>query len=198
MRWLHVVALMGFFGCGSGGSTGGTTGVPIGTYELKVKPVSGACLISGIQTKEYGFTATLSRSVDGGRTFFSDGTETYDAGFDGQFASYGQTVVGTFGLVDGGSCAPCEMKYTQSGNFALLSPSQNAAAGDMCPANPLTGGVTTDEDAGVVAPQPAADGGYDAVRMCGEIAVRVTGEGINCDPNCYACTANYRVTGTKR
>ncbi len=198
MRVLLVVALAGLFGCSGGSSGGGSNRVPIITFEGNAKPISGSCVIAGVPVSDFAYAGTFSRSIDGGRTYFTDGVSTYDAGFDGQFASFGVSEVGAYGLVDGGSCSPCEMTFSQTGRFALLSPSQDAKAGGACPTNALTGGVTSDEDAGVFGPLLKEDGGTDAVRVCGEYAIKVTGEGINCDPGCLSCTALYRVTGAPK
>jgi len=79
----------------------------------------------------------------------------------------------------------------------LLSPSQNGALADTCPKNYLDGGVpAADADAGIALPVFETDGGFDAVRACGELAISVTGEGF-CDPVCYSCNVRYRMSGPR-
>ena len=74
---------------------------------------------------------------DGGGVFFVVEGSGYDAGFDGQTVIFGRTESGGYRLADGGSCNPCEMRTTNSGSLALLSQSQSAAVGEVCPTNAL-------------------------------------------------------------
>ncbi len=168
----------------------------LGTFALHSKGIFAACSLPGMPVM-YDFEGTFSRFNDGGRVFFTVQGVQYDAGFDGQFASYGQTEVRAFELVDGGSCSSCEMKLTQTATLALLSQSQSKALGDICPTAALDGGVPPpDEDAGIRRPN-STDSGFDAVRACGELQVLISGEGF-CDSACYSCRLVYRLSGARK
>lgn len=171
----------------------------LGTYALKQKGIFKVCSLVGYpELLEYD--GTFSRFTDGGRVVFSYSARRFDGGFDGQFASFGESYTETgsgFGFPDGGTCDKCELKFRQEAVLALLSPSQGAALGDVCPTNALDGGIPVpDADAGIFAPGIGADGGFDAVRACGELVVKITGEGF-CDPACYACDVRYRIAGER-
>lgn len=194
-RLLLLVASLCLSGC-----EGGTLKPPgdelIGTFSLNSKGIFSACSLPGFPAN-YDFEGTFSQLTDGGGTFFTVGSEQFAASFDGQFASYGQTLAREFQLADGGNCGQCEMKQVQTATLALLSESQSRALGDDCPATALDGGVPgADEDAGITLPR-RIDGGFDAVRACGELQVLITGEGF-CDPACYSCRLQYRVSGPRR
>lgn len=196
MRWLPPVALVVIFGCTGGSSSTGGSGEHLATLTITAKGIYGACQLAGLPSNEFTYQGTFRRGADAGTATFYDGIGTFDAGFDGQTASFGAKITQQFSLLDGGNCNACEMNFWQGADLALLSPSQNAAVGDMCPANPFDGGVPYNEDAGIFRSQPA-DGGYDVVRACGEFNVVIVGEGINCDPACYSCKLQYRLNAVR-
>ena len=173
-------------------------GVPgnenMGVYQFRAEPVSVACTLPGIADNGFEFSGTFSRFRDGGATFLTLNGLSRDAGFDGQVVSSSHSAPRSFGLSDGGSCAPCEMRVVETLSVALLSKSQSAAVGDRCPANPLDGGVPSD-DARVTLPGSTATG-FDAVRACGELLEQISGTGP-CDPAC-ACLLQYRLTGERK
>jgi hypothetical protein len=196
-RCALLLASLSIVGCGDcGGDLKPPGGEVLGTYELTSKGIFAACSLPGFPVN-YVFSGTFSRETDGGKVYFSSGTEQFKASFDGQFASYGRTQVVGIGLADGGNCNLCEMKQVESATLALLSGSQSKAVGDVCPTTALDGGVpATDEDAGIAPPGIGSDGGFDAVLACGELVVQITGEGF-CDPACYSCKLQYRVSGPR-
>lgn len=143
---------------------------------------------------------TLSRSSDGGGFFFVLDGQVFDGGFDGQVAQHSVTGLSAFNLADGGNCNQCKMTVTDSMALALLSKAQSSALADMCPDNPLDGGVPViGADGGDIRPV-MTDGGFDAVRVCGEIHDVVSGEGAGffCDTACAMCRVTYRVTGERK
>ena len=169
----------------------------LGTYSGELKGIYSACSLAGFPITDF-FEGTFSRFSDGGRVFFLSGDLILDAGFDGQFASFEFFQKGTFALVDGGSCGDCQMKQVQTATLALLSPSQSAAVGDVCPTAFQDGGVPAeDEDAGIFRPRRGDDGGFDAVLACGESVSTITGEGF-CDALCYSCKVVYRINSARK
>ncbi len=206
-RLAWVLLSLGLSACGS--CSGPATQLPgdeqLGTYALNVKGIRAVCTLATFPNT-FSYTGSFSRFTDGGRVIFtsvaSNGdTDKFDGGFDGQFAffvrSEGPTAGSSYGLADGGSCAPCDMRQTQGGVLALVSPSQNAALGEMCPTTALDGGLPPpDADAGIFLPTFNDDGGFNAVRACGEQTVTITGEGF-CDPICNSCVLQYRVSGER-
>ncbi len=168
--------------------------VQLGTYAITSKGIFKQCSLKGFP-EELTFSATMAFFDGGGLTFF-DGFGTFDGGFDGQVATFQELRRTGAQLFDGGTCSACTLTYSQRGSLALLSPSQNGALNDTCPKNFLDGGVFADADAGIGIPAFLSDGGFDAVRACGELAITVTGEGF-CDPACYACDVRYRMSGPR-
>ncbi len=194
--WLLTCLLMS----GCGGCSPDSVKPPgdqvMGTFVLHSKGIYAACGLPGFPAN-YDFEGTFSRFTDGGRVFFTVQGIQFDAGFDGQFASYGETENRGFDLADGGNCNSCEMRLVQTGTLALLSESQSKALGDVCPTHALDGGVPgLNEDAGIALPG-TTDAGFDAVRACGELKVSITGEGF-CDPACYSCQLQYRLSGERK
>ena len=194
-RMLVLVHSLVWVGCGGCGSDVKPPGDQVmGTFRLHAKGTFAACSLPGM-VAAYDFDGTFSRFLDGGRVFFTVDGVSYDGAFDGQIGSYGSTDARSFQLADGGSCSPCEMKVVQTGKVALLSKSQSKAVGDLCPPSPFDGGVPRDEDAGITLPS-TTDAGFDAVLACGEMVVNILGEGF-CDPSCYSCRLQYRLTGER-
>ena len=168
----------------------------LGTYALTAEGLSAGCGLKDIAATGFDFTATVTRFRDGGRAFVTLNGITGDAGFDGQIVSTTRTAARTFTLPDGGNCAPgCDMRLVESMSFALLSKSQSAALFERCPANPLDGGIPS-EDAGVTLPGSTSTG-FDSVRVCGELHEDIVGVG-SCDPLCNSCQLQYRLTGERR
>ena len=194
-RLFLLAAALALSGCDCGSAVVKPPGDQVlGVFDFKAKGIFAAC---GLRTPaaEFGFVGTFSRFRDGGPVFFSDGVSRYDAGFDGQLASFEKSERGGFALLDGGACTGCELRTVQVGNIMLLSQSQSLAVGDACPTNALDGGVPGADDAGTITlPRALDDGGFDAVRACGEVVIQVTGEGF-CDSACYSCRLHYRWNG---
>lgn len=195
-RWMTGLLGIALFGCPSDPGRPKTE-QPLGTYGFHATGIFASCSLP-TPPAEYDFEGTFSRQRDGGAVFFIADGVTYDAGFDGQLASFDSLDTRGIGLRDGGSCSPCKVRSTQLGNIVLLSPSQNAAVGDACPTAALDGGVPRpNPDAGIALPQSLSDGGFDAVRACGEVEVNVTSEGF-CDQACYSCKLTYRWAGARK
>lgn len=177
----------------------------LGSYALHAEGLFAACTLPDLPVS-FDFQATLSRFRDGGLVFVTLNGASFDAGFDGQIIKYTQTASDSFYLADGGTCQ-CTMKVQNTLTLALLSASQSRALGEMCPDDALDGGVPGDNldggsledagDGGIRLPQRKADGGFDAVRACGELHKTISGTGF-CDSNCYSCKLVYRITGPRQ
>lgn len=126
-----------------------------------------------------------------------------DAGFDGQVLTGrndpGRPSGRVFTPVEQ-DCL-CQAQVVETLSVALLSSSQNAAAGDECPANALDGGVQKPTADGGIRLPDTTPSGFDAVRACGELVDRVevdmgsAPEGCNCQP---VCVMRYAVKGARR
>lgn len=174
----------------------------MGNYLFHAEGTSKVCGLPDIVASS-DFGATVSRFRDGGAVFLTLNGAVYDAGFDGQIVLSINTRSADYTLVDGGSCAACNMKVTETFVVALLSKSQSAKLGEMCPPNPLDGGVPPEDDAGVTLPgttwsDAGSPTGFDAVRACGELLENIGGTAFNCDPVCNSCVLTYRLTGQRQ
>ena len=199
-----------FFSCfwlaGCGGCGGGSAKPPgdeaIGSFMLAGEGASKTCAIPNIPAN-IEVDVVLSHFSDGGAVFFTligaNGNVVYDAGFDGQFVNSANSGGGHYSW-DGGSCDGCRtLVTTASYNLALLSRSQSAAVGEMCPPNPLDGGVPPeDPDAGITLPRATADAGFDVRRACGELRLSIIGTGFGCDPACISCQLLYTLKGQRQ
>ena len=166
----------------------------LGTYDFHAQPFSAVCSIPNLSTAAVDFRGTLAWLPDGGVAFTSAG-RTNPASYDGQVVVTVDTQPLSITLADGGSCATCDVRVTQTISAALLSKSQSVALKDACPPHPLDGGVPG-ADAGVSLPVRKADGGFDSVRVCGELRFVVTATGF-CDPICNGCSLLYTVSGPR-
>jgi len=81
-------------------------------------------------------------------------------------------------------CENCERRVVETLEVALLSEAQNEALGGRCPCKPFEG-IPVDEAQNIFPPRPAA-GGFDAVRACGTLEVRVTATPLK-EKGCEAC-----------
>ena len=198
-RLVLLFSCLWLAGCDScGGSVKPLGDQVLGTYGLHGDGTSKSCSLPAIQAT-LDLSGTISRQSDGGQTYFYFSLATYDAGFDGQFFTSAPSGPQSIGFDDGGSCSPCTETQTMAFKLAILSPSQSKALGDMCPANPLDGGIPAeDPDAGIFRPT-FTDAGFDGVRVCGELKVTIDGSGTGfCDAICLGCVLNYRVTGQRQ
>ncbi|MFL5322428.1 MAG: hypothetical protein ACJ790_22405 [Myxococcaceae bacterium] len=140
----------------------------------------------------FEFTARISRNRDGGAAFVAIGGIPRDAQFDGQF------VVETFTAARRYQHCEClDTDLEETLDVALLSTSQNAAAGNECPASPLDGGVPAPTPDGGIAQPNTTPRGFDAVRACGELT-DIVRPPAGSDCKCGACWMRYQVRGVRR
>ncbi len=201
MKHLALLSLcLWLTGCDSCGVAINLPGDEVmGTFSLHAEGTSKSCSLPDIQ-QTLDFPASLSRNRDGGQVFFFHSTRVWDAGFDGQFITSSAAALFKVADADGGDyCAPCRETETLNFRFAVLSRSQSKAVGEMCPPNPLDGGVPgADDDAGIKLPA-STDAGFDAVRVCGELQVTIDGTGTGfCNSACNGCVLNYRLIGQRQ
>jgi hypothetical protein len=194
-RCLGLVAIVCLVGCGDCGGPAVKKDV-LASYDVQAKGIYANCALPPFPVT-YAFVGVLSRLKDGGVSI-ALGEDVFPSTFDGQFVSFGATTSTSSPLVDGGTCNACQLKLAQKGTLAFLSPSQGSALGDVCPVSALDGGIpAANEDAGIALPVVQPDGGLDAVRVCGELYIDITGEGF-CDQACYACKLIYRLSGERQ
>jgi hypothetical protein len=181
----------------------------MGSYRLTASGAVGDCAFPDGSVSLAPFTFTFALST--GSPDASDVTLTLDgcesrasdcpraATWDGQLlastASAPRTIVG---------CA-CAFTVTETIDLALLSRSQSAAVGGVCPAAALDGGVPAPNDAGILAPS-LGDGGFDSILACGTLAVgyapssdggAASDGGLPCG-GCAACTERFALIGARR
>lgn len=194
MRTRLQVALLAVVGCQSNPKINGQL---IGSFTFSATPVSSDCSLTAIPPvgADGGFTfdAILSRDPSSTKAFMRIGNVEQDAGFDGQLFTYAGSAPRHF-IECGGACDPVPVVETFSA--VLLSSSQNAAVGGVCPPDALDGGVPLGSpDGGISPPCPSSDG-CDAVRACGVLVDVVSPDGGRCQ--CSTCTVQYAVEGQKK
>lgn len=165
----------------------------LGAYDFTATPLVLDCALVDVPDGGFTFTATLSRFRDAGAAFFTLGGVSRDAGWDGQIFTSPGSAPRVFS-----ECSSCATTLEEQLAVALLSRSQNAAAQEVCPANPLDGGLPTGE---LVTKPDSSPAGFDAVRACGELseAVRTTGvtDAGGCPAACNQCRLRYTLTGVR-
>lgn len=167
----------------------------MGTYAFEAAPLEQQCELSDVPATGFGFTGTFTRDSASTQAWFRLNNVVREGEFDGQVFRVGYAARRVF---TDARCGGCSTELSEVLTVAILSKSQNDAAGDGCPDSPLDGGVP--QGAGVTPPGPVANG-FDAVRACGELenAVLATPlEGEACAPECGQCALRYRVNGARR
>jgi hypothetical protein len=170
---------------------------PLGTFAVTASPVTRACELDDFTDAGFSLKVTLSRdTVTGSAWLTTEGGSARDASWDGQYLDSVGSAVRTFS-----QCSDCTTTLEEDFDVAVLSASQDLAAGSRCPDAPLDGGVPRpDADAGVLAPGPGRYA-YDAVRLCGVMHARVlavANDGGFCPGVCTACQVWYQLEGERR
>ena len=166
----------------------------MGNYAFTAEPLELDCAVDGIASAGFSFSGTFSRDSQSGEAWFRLNNVVREATFDGQVARATYAAARTFAA----QCDGCTTELQESLAVAILSKSQNDAAGDACPETALDGGVPVGGE--VTPPGPVASG-YDALRACGEMlnqVVATPNEGTSCAPECGACRMRYRLKGARR
>jgi hypothetical protein len=166
----------------------------LGRYEFQASPLSLDCELDDVTTTGFNFTGTFSRDSATGEAWYRLNNILSAATYDAPVATAVYSAPRTFGSL----CDGCTTELRETVVVALMSKSMNDAAGDVCPDNPLDGGLPSGEG---ITPAGYADVGYDAVRACGELADQVVAtpnEGTSCDPRCGQCRMRYRLVGARR
>jgi hypothetical protein len=164
----------------------------LGTFVLNTQPRAGSnCPAEEVPDAGGVFEGTLTRNRDGTAYFVVDGFGR-DAGYDGQrLTSVQRALQPRLAAACGTGCSAVEVEQTL--RLLLLSSSQNEAFGkDRSCADLLDGGLPA--DAGSTLP-PGADGGFDAVRACGELVNQKLPD-AGC--SCAQCTLSFGVEGTRK
>lgn len=192
MRWVVSLACVAAMTC----VPEPPPGEPLGSWAVALTPVERVCELAELKGEAFGFDVVLSRDPDTNGAWVTLNNYTRTATFDGQYFS----AVGEAPRVFTG-CEACRTQLVEAMDFAVLSRSQFAAAGGVCPAAPLDGGVPMPDDAGVTAPGRNADG-YDGVRLCGELSTTVRSLGLEdggaCEARCDGCVVRYQLQGSRR
>ena len=166
----------------------------LGTFAFNASLVPGNnCPAGEVSDAGIAFDGTLTRESEGGRAYFVVSGFARDAGFDGQRVSSVQRASQPGYMPSCGStCTAVEVEQTL--RLLLLSSSQNELYGkDKSCAELLDGGLPA--DGGAQPPGRGADGGFDAVRACGDMVnLKLPDAGCTCTP----CTWAYSVEGTPR
>lgn len=165
----------------------------LGAYNFTATPLGFDCALVDVPDGGFTFTATLSRFRDAGTAFFTLGGVSRDAGWDGQIFTSPGSAPRAFS-----ECSSCTTTLDELLAVALLSRSQNAAAQELCPANPLDGGIPTGE---LIVKPDSSPSGFDAVRACGELSEAVRTDGVTdaggCPAACNQCRLRYSITGVR-
>lgn len=145
---------------------------------------------------DFSFEAVLTRQSTSNRAFVTLNGYSREGTFDGQVLTSAAEANRVFE-----ACGKCSTRVVETISVAVLSISQNGAAGGACPENPLDGGVVVTPDAGVFPPGQTLQG-YDAVRVCGELTTEVVALGLAdggaCEPQCGGCIVRYSLRGDRR
>lgn len=166
----------------------------LGTFTLNASPLPGSnCPPAEVPDAGFTFDGTLSRDRDGERAYFIVSGFARDAGFDGQrLTSVQRASQPGFVPSCGSTCTAVEVEQTV--RLLLLSRSQNElyGKGKSC-AELLDGGLPL--DGGALPPGVGGDGGFDAVRACGDLSnLKLPDAGCTCTQ----CTWSYSVEGAPR
>ncbi len=190
-RLTPTLSLLFLAGCPSANQVLGDE--PMGRFKLQASLFSSDCQLSDVPDGGFAFDAELSRNRGTSQAWLVIGGIARDAGFDGQVATSTHSAPRRFEECGCGDQTLIQETLT----VALLSSSQDRALGGACPPSPLDGGVPRpDPDGGIFAPASLEQGGFDAIRACGELVDEVVpAEGASC--SCPRCTMVFRVEGTR-
>lgn len=173
-------------------ATGGAPPTPDGGLGRPPECVE----LTEVTGADFAFDAVLTRESTSDRAFVTLNGYSRDGTFDGQVLVSTAEANRVFE-----ACSDCATKVVETISVAVLSISQDQAAGGICPENPLDGGVGAFPDAGVFAPGQNAQG-YDAVRVCGELTTEVVALGLAdggaCKAECSRCIVRYQLRGDRR
>ncbi|HET9449911.1 MAG TPA: hypothetical protein VFO83_03475 [Aggregicoccus sp.] len=166
----------------------------LATFTLNASLVPGNnCPAGEVPDGGFAFDGTLSRDRDGQRAYFIVSGFARDAGFDGQRLTSVQRASQP-GYVQGCGTGCTAVEVEQTLRLLLLSRSQNElyGKGKSC-AELLDGGLPL--DGGALPPGAGGDGGFDAVRACGDMSnLKLPDAGCSC----AQCTWSYSVEGAPR
>lgn len=166
----------------------------LGTYRFDAEPLELDCLVDGVAGDGFSFDGTFSRDTVTNEAWYRLNNVVREASFDGQVARATYAAPRSFAS----QCDGCTTELRESIAVAILSKSQNDAAGDGCPEGALDGGLPL--GGGVTPPGPVASG-YDALRACGELVDEIVAtpiDGTSCSAECGACRLRYRLKGARR
>ena len=97
-------------------------------------------------------------------------------------------------------CEACALRVIETLEVALLSETQDEAAGGQCPCGASGGGIPSADGQNIFSPRPVP-GGFDAVRACGTLQVRVEATPLaqqGCPQACQKEALVYYVEGVRR
>jgi hypothetical protein len=166
----------------------------LGTFTLNATLLPGSnCPAGEVPDGGFSFDGTLARDHGGERAYFIVSGFARDAGFDGQrLTSVQRASQPAYVAGCGTGCTAVEVEQTL--RLTLLSRSQNELYGQgrSC-AELLDGGLPL--DGGALPPGASADGGFDAVRACGDMSnLKLPDAGCTCTQ----CTWSYSVEGAPK
>jgi len=95
-------------------------------------------------------------------------------------------------------CESCAWRVVETLEVVLLSETQHEALGGQCPCNALGESIPVEE--GIFPPRPVP-GGFDAVRACGMLSVRVALSAEGCPEKCREeneKSVDYYIEGIRR
>jgi hypothetical protein len=189
VRRALIAALLSLSACPTETAMPGDQG--LGSYRFDAEPLELDCLIDGISDEGFSFDGTFSRDSVTNEAWFHLNGVVREASFDGQVARATYAAPRSFAS----QCDGCATELRETIAVAILSKSQNDAAGDACPDGALDGGLLPGSPPGPVA------SGYDALRACGELLDEVVAtpiDGQGCAAECGACRLRYRLKGARR
>lgn len=170
--------------------------LPMGQYAVTATGGVRTCELAEVTGADFSFDLTLTRESSSAQAWITLNGYSRQGTFDGQVVTSQAQANRVFV-----ACAKCSTRVVESITLAVLSSSQDEAAGRQCPESALDGGLVVDLDAGVVPPGQTTQG-YDAVRLCGELTTTVVAAGLvdggACEPQCDGCTVRYQLRGERR
>ena len=173
-------------------ATGGAPALPDGGLGRPPECVE----LTEVTGADFSFEAVLTRQSTSDRAFVTLSGYSREGTFDGQVLTASAEANRVFE-----ACGKCSTRVVETISVAVLSISQNGAAGGACPENPLDGGLVVNPDAGVFPPGQTLQG-YDAVRLSGELMTTVVALGIAdggaCETECSGCAVRYQLSGERR
>ena len=169
--------------------------VDMGTWGLHAEPVARLCDLDEVSGAAFDFQVTLRGDSQSSAAWIVFEYYARDAGWDGAVLSSTATAPRVYSGCD------CATYVDETIELALLSASQAAATGEVCPPDALDGGVPApDADAGLTPPH-TVENGFDARLACGRMRTVVRADptdGGACPAKCDGCTVRYLLTGERR